>query len=320
VATLVWGVILALGFELARSRRHFDYRSFTKGLLGRGWMAFEVLYVLSAILTIAVVGSASGELSHEMFGTAPIVGTLIAVAAVAFFAFWGSALIERFFSLWSMALYVVYLAMIAMVVPGFGGEIARNAAISTPGAPWLVGGLEYAAYNLAALPAMLFVVRHFESRRDSLIAGFMGGLIAMFPGSLIYTALLAFYPSILEEAIPANFVLSQLGSDGFQLFFQLVLFGTFIETGTGMIHGFNERIAGFLAERGQTLTHWRRLGIAAVLLVVSVWLADRFGLIALIERGYGMITYGYWLLFLAPILGLGFWRVVLGKDNPSTTA
>ncbi|MCB1020297.1 MAG: hypothetical protein KDC27_10230, partial [Acidobacteria bacterium] len=154
VATLIWGVILFLGFEIARRQRHFDYRTFTKGLLGRGWVAFEVLYLLSAILTIAVVGSASGELSHEMFGSAPLLGTLVAVAVVAFLAFWGSGLIERFFSLWSFLLYAVYLAMIAMVVPGFGGEIARNAAISAPDSRWLMSGLEYAAYNLAALPAM----------------------------------------------------------------------------------------------------------------------------------------------------------------------
>jgi uncharacterized membrane protein YkvI len=313
VATLIWGLILSLGFELARSGRLYDYRTFTKSLLGRAWIVFEVLYVSSAILTIAVVGSASGELSAEMFGTAPLLGTLAAVVAVAFFAFWGSALIERFFSFWSMALYAVYLIMIAMVVPTFGGDIARNAAVSEPGARWLLGGLEYAAYNLAALPAILFVARHLESRRDSMIAGFMAGLIAMFPGMLIYTALLAFYPAILEQSIPANFVLGQLGSPGFQLFFQLVLFGTFIETGTGMIHGFNERVSGFLEERGQKLTHWRRLGIAAVLLVVSVWLADSFGLIALIERGYGLITYGYWLIFLLPILVVGFWRIVLNR-------
>lgn len=305
VATLIWGAILALGFELARSGRWFDYRTFTKGLLGRAWVAFEVLYVASAVLTIAVVGSASGELSAEMFGSAPLIGTLVAVAAVAFFAFWGSALIERFFSVWSIALYVVYLVMIARVAPQFGGAILRNAGVTEPGAPWLLGGLEYAAYNLAALPAILFVARHLESKRDSVIAGFAAGLIAMFPGALIYTALLAFYPAILEESIPANFVLDQLGSTGFQLFFQLVLFGTFIETGTGMIHGFNERVAGLLEERGQTLTHWRRLGIAAILLVASVWLADSFGLIALIERGYGWITYGYWLIFLAPILIVG---------------
>ena len=313
VATLVWGVILALGFELARSGGLFDYRTFTKSILGRAWIAFEVLYVASAILTVAVVGSASGELSAQIFGSAPLVGTLVAVAAVAFFAFWGSALIERFFSLWSILLYVVYLVMIALVVPGFGGEIASNAAVSTPGSKWLVGGLEYAAYNLAALPAILFVARHFESRREAVAAGFIAGFIAMFPGALIYTALLAFYPAILNESIPANFVLGQLGSPGFQLFFQLVLFGTFIETGAGMIHGFNERVAGFLAERGQTLTHWTRLSVAAVILVVSVWLADAFGLIALIEQGYGWITYGYWLLFLAPILALGFWRVVLNR-------
>jgi len=313
VATLVWGVILALGFELARSGGLFDYRTFTKSILGRAWIAFEVLYVASAILTVAVVGSASGELSAQIFGSAPLIGTLVAVAAVAFFAFWGSALIERFFSLWSILLYVVYLVMIALVVPGFGGEIASNAAVSTPGSKWLVGGLEYAAYNLAALPAILFVARHFESRREAVAAGFIAGFIAMFPGALIYTALLAFYPAILNESIPANFVLGQLGSPGFQLFFQLVLFGTFIETGAGMIHGFNERVAGFLAERGQTLTHWTRLSVAAVILVVSVWLADAFGLIALIEQGYGWITYGYWLLFLAPILALGFWRVVLNR-------
>jgi uncharacterized membrane protein YkvI len=313
VATLTWGVILALGFELARSGGLYDYRTFTRSLLGRAWIVFEALYVASAILAVAVVGSAAGELSAEMFGSAALLGTIAAVVAVAFFAFWGSAMIERFFSLWSIALYAVYLIMIAMVVPRFGGAIARNAAVSEPGAPWLLGGLEYAAYNLAALPAMLFVARHLETRRDSMIAGFMAGLIAMFPGVLIYTALLAFYPAIVEESIPANFVLAQLGSPGFQLFFQLVLFGTFIETGTGMIHGFNERVAGYLEERGRELTHWRRLGIAAALLVVSVWLADRFGLIALIERGYGLITYGYWLLFLLPILVVGFRRIVLNR-------
>lgn len=305
VATLIWGLILALGFEIARSRKHYDYRTFTKGLLGRAWMGFEALYVASAILTIAVVGSAAGELSAEMFAWTPLLGTLVAVAVVAFFSFWGSAIIEKFFAFWSFALYAVYLIMIAMVVPQFGGDIARNAVVSEPGAPWLLGGLEYAAYNLAALPAILFVARHLETRRDAVIAGFMGGLIAMFPGALIYTALLAFYPDILAQAIPANFVLGQLGSPGFQLFFQLVLFGTFIESGTGMIHGFNERMASFFEERGRAMTHWNRLGIAAVLLVVSVWLADAFGLIALIERGYGLITYGYWLLFLLPILVVG---------------
>ena len=60
ISTVIWGVILALSFELARAGRFFDYRTFLSSLLGRGWVAFEVLYVLQVILTVAVVGSASG--------------------------------------------------------------------------------------------------------------------------------------------------------------------------------------------------------------------------------------------------------------------
>jgi uncharacterized membrane protein YkvI len=70
---------------------------------------------------------------------------------------------------------------------------------------------------------MLFVVRHIQSRRQAVTAGFIAGGIAMFPGMLIYTALLAYYPSIVEESIPANFVLSQLDWPAFQLLFQIIL-------------------------------------------------------------------------------------------------
>src|SRR5690606_16491620 len=33
-AMLIWGLILALGFELARVGRNYDYRTFSKALLG----------------------------------------------------------------------------------------------------------------------------------------------------------------------------------------------------------------------------------------------------------------------------------------------
>lgn len=133
----------------------------------------------------------------------------------------------------------------------------------------------------------------------------------MFPGILIYTALLAYYPAIVDHPLPANSVLDGLGQPAFQLAFQLILFGTFIETGSGMIHGFNERVAGYLAEQGRAMSHWNRLAAAGIILFASVWLADRFGLVALISRGYGVITWGYWLLFLAPILVVGFRKIVL---------
>ncbi len=305
VATVIWGVMLALSFELARLGRHYDYRTFLGALLGRGWVAFEVLYILQAILTVAVVGSASGELLHVTLGWPKLAGTLILMALVGLLTYWGSGLIERFFAVWSAGLYAVYLVMIILVWGDSGDTIFRNMTLWTEGSSWLVAGLRYAAYNMAALPAMLFALRHLEHRREAFGAGALAGVIAMFPGALIYTAFLADYPGIAQEAIPANFVLTGLGMPWFQTFFQIILFGTFIETGTGMIHGFNERISGVMKERGHTMSRWHRLGVAAGLLVVAIWMADRFGLVKLISDGYGLTTYAFWLLFLLPILVVG---------------
>jgi uncharacterized membrane protein YkvI len=314
VAMLIWGIILALGFELARVGRNYDYRTFSKALLGRAWIAVDVLAILSMILTVAVVGSASGELLHEMSGAAPIIGTLLAVSITVLLVFWGSALIERVFSLWSFLLYGFYLLMIVLVLRTESAEIIRNAAVWDPGAQWLLGGVRYAGYNLAGLSVMLFVVRHIQTRRQAVTAGFLAGAIAMLPGMMIYTALLAYYPSIVDESIPANFVLGQLDWPAFQLLFQIILFGTFIETGTGTIHGFNERLAGAWRERGREMTRWQRLSVGAAVLVTAVWLADRFGLIALIADGYGLITWGFWLFLLLPVLFFGIRALVRDSE------
>jgi len=313
VATVVWGVILALGFELARLGKHYDYRTYLNALLGRGWMAFEVLYVLSVILTAAVVGSASGELLNVTIGWPRIAGTLILIGLVALFTFFGSNLIEKFFSVWSLGLYIVYFIVIVLVLRESGDVIADNMTVWKEGSGWLLGGLKYGAYNLAALPAMLFALRHLEHRREAFGAGMLAGVIAMFPGVLIYTAMLASYPAITEEAIPANSILTGVGMPWFQTLFQIVLFGTFIETGTGMIHGFNERIAAVMKEHNRTMSRWQRLSVAAAFLVVAIWLADRFGLIKLISDGYGLITYGYWALFLLPILVVGTRRIFTAR-------
>src|SRR3546814_10511304 len=46
LATLIWSVVAALTFALARKMRAYDYRSFFEGLLGPAWIAFEVAYLI----------------------------------------------------------------------------------------------------------------------------------------------------------------------------------------------------------------------------------------------------------------------------------
>ena len=52
-----------------------------------------------------------------------------------------------------------------------------------------------------------------------------------------------------------------------------------------------------------------RIGLAAGILLISIFLADKIGLIDLIAKGYGALTWGYWLVFLIPLLTIGVIKI-----------
>ncbi len=312
VATIIWSLVMGIGFELARKERLYDYRSMLKYLLGRAWWLFEIVFVSTMVLVIAVVGAAMGELLHEMLDCPKYVGILLLFGMVSALVYQGSGLIEKVFSFWSLLLYATYLTIIVWSFSRFGDQIVDQWQVLPTGGGWLVGGFQYAAYNVAVLPAILFVTRHFETRQEALLAGAFSGILAMFPALLIYTAMLSFYPAILSEALPANFLIAQLDSPAFLLFFQIVLMGTFIETGTGLIHGFNERVASVYHENGRQMPRLLRLGIGMAIMLFAVVIASSLGLISLIANGYGYITWLFWIVFLLPLLILGPIRIFGG--------
>jgi hypothetical protein len=57
------------------------------------------------------------------------------------------------------------------------------------------------------------------------------------------------------------------------------------------VHAINERVAvAWRARSGKALPVRGRFGIAAALLVGSIFIADRFGLVALIANGYRALS------------------------------
>ena len=118
---------------------------------------------------------------------------------------------------------------------------------------------------------------------------------------------------MLDDAVPAATVLEALGSPAFRIVFQVVLLGTLVETGTGLIHALNERVAHAVEERGRPFPAWGRSAVAVALLALGAGLSS-FGLVALIARGYGLMTWVFLLAFVIPVLTLGTWRIVRGQE------
>ncbi|UCC71530.1 MAG: hypothetical protein JSV86_14210 [Gemmatimonadota bacterium] len=313
VSMVIWSAVCAASYEFARVFKSYDYRSFFTHLLGRGWFLYEVGYFVLLAIILAVIAAAAGSILQETFALPYAVGVLGIMAAVGFLVFRGSSTIAQVLAFWSFVLYGVYLTLSVWSFLEFGPEIRSAFAGGPARAGWLVGGIRYAAYNLAIVPAVFFALRDVETRREAVSAGLLTGPIGIIPALLFFIAMCAHYPAIVERPVPANYLLEALGSPALQLAYQIVLFGTLIETGTGLIHAVNERIAGVYRERGRVMPNVLRPLTGVGLLVVGSALAS-FGLIELIAKGYGTLTWLFLVVFVIPILT---WGVYLIRSKPT---
>ncbi len=307
-STILASLTCMAAFEFARRFRVYDYRTFFQQLLGPGWVTYEIGYLAAVLLILAVIGSAAGTFLVETFGVPYATGVIGLFLAVGFLVFKGTDTIERFLAGWSFLLYGMYAALFVWSISLFGDAIAATMREGDVRPGWVLSGLRYGALQVSLVPAILFSTRHIRKRKEALWAGAMAGPIAIIPGVFFFFAMVGQYPAVLDRAVPANYVLELLGSRPFQIAFQVVLFGTLIETGAGLIHAFNERIAGVFEARDTRMPMWARPAIAVVLLIAGA-LISRFGLVELIAKGYGALTWFFMAIVVVPLLTVGVLKI-----------
>lgn len=312
----LWSLLCALAFEVARRARAYDYRSFAEELLGPFQWIYEVLYLAAMLVVVSVVAAAGGEIVSRSLGLPYLAGVLAIAAAVGWLTYRGTGAVERFLSFWSLALYAVYLALLAAAFQAFGPGISEAVRSGTVGAGWIRGGAEYMAYNIGTLPAVLFCARHLTSRRDAALAGAAAGFIGIFPAILFFVAISGFSVEVLNEAVPSVYLLERIGSPLLSVAFQVILFGTLVETATSLIHAVNERLARTLEEGRRSLPSGFRPAVSTVALLLAVLLAQA-GLGSLIAVGYRILTYGFWVVFVLPLLCVGLPRLLRARGGAS---
>ncbi|QNA86474.1 hypothetical protein G4G27_22685 [Sphingomonas sp. So64.6b] len=317
LAMLIWSVVAAATFLFARMTGARDYRSFFEALLGRGWAVFEIAYILFIVLILAVFGAAAGAIAQAALGLPPIIGTLALMAGIATFAGYGNTAVEQLFKYVSFLLYGVYALFLVLALSGFGERIATGFALPAVSDGWALGGITYAGYNIIGAVVILPVLRHMTSDRDAIVAGLIAGPLAMIPAIIFFVCMIAFYPQIGAEVLPSDYLLTQLGNPIFHLLFQLMIFAALLESGTGAVHAVNERVAkAWHIRRGAVLGNGWRLTIAIALLVMCMLLADRFGLVTLIAKGYRALAYIFLAVYVLPLMTLGVFRL-WRRGNPA---
>jgi uncharacterized membrane protein YkvI len=87
------------------------------------------------------------------------------------------------------------------------------------------------------------------------------------------------------------------------------------------VHAVNARVDhALVSRRGRGLNRRARLGLAGALLIFSIFMATRFGLVKLIAKGYRALAYVFLAIYVLPLLTLGAARLIRGHRGEDPTA
>lgn len=300
-----------LTFEACRQWNVYDYKSLLKKLIGKGWVAYEISYLLLGILIIAVMASAAGEILNNTLGFNVWVGIILIILLVGFLNYMGENFIARMKTIGTIALFGAYTLFGIAVFTSRSDQIAtvfsqwNTSFTPEPAGIWILiwTGITYVGYNLAVYPATFFTVKHLQSKKESISAGIISGLLMTIPWFLTYVAIMAYYPSeaVLGASVPWLKMLEPFGSS-FVIVFGIVVGWTLVETATGIIHAFIGRIDVEIFQKGkQHLSGTRKALISLVALVAAMLLAQ-IGIIDLIAKGYSYMAYAMILFYGVPLL------------------
>ena len=307
LSMVCWSVICAATFVFARATRSYEYGAFFRTLLGPAWFLFDGAYACLVVIMLSVFGAAAGAIGAVVFGWPEIIGTLALVAGIAAVAAFGNEAVERLFKYVTYFLYTVYVIFVVLALMKTSDRVVANFAGAQPTAGWAIGGLTYAGYNVVGAVVILPVLRHLTSRRDAVVAGLLAGPLGMLPAVLFYICMIAYYPAIGAATLPSDYMLARLNAPVFHVVFQMMILAALLESGTGAVHAVNQRIAGVLGTHGRTLPPAARLGLSTGILVLSIFVANRFGLVALIARGYRTLAYLFIAVYVLPLFALTLW-------------
>jgi len=317
LAMVIWSGLCALTFLFAFRFGTLDYQSFFHALLGRGDVLFELLYFAFLILVLATFGAAAGELGRALFGLPPLVGTLSLIGLILIVVSQGQGATEALFKYVSILLYGAYAIFLALTLASFGSRILPGLGEAPTGSAWMLGGVTYASYNVIGAVLVLPVLRHLQSERDAVVAGLLAGPLAMIPAILFFVCLTPFYPAIVAEPLPSDYVLRALGSPLFHILFQFMVFFALLECSVGFVQAFVARLDQYNMRRGRATPRYARLAVPAAATFGSVFIATSIGLVELIAHGYRLVAYAILLVFILPLLTIGLVRLRAATATPS---
>jgi uncharacterized membrane protein YkvI len=119
--------------------------------------------------------------------------------------------------------------------------------------------------------------------------------------------MMGYHREIADQALPSAFLLAKLQAPWFEWAFQIAVMLTLVDTGVALLHAINERVANAWEERRKPMPRSLRPALAIGVMLVAVYAATAVGLIDLIAKGYGTLTWYFLAIYVLPLMTWGLW-------------
>ena len=304
-AFLVFALVLSLTFEIGRIFKAYDYRSFFRVLIGKYWFVYELVAMVMLLLTFAVLIAAATTVLAQRFDLSSWIAVILIFGSIAILEFYGRDLVTRVLTLWSVVLYAVFIVFVYQVFNAIPDDHNFRVVGEQTDSVWWLSGFKYALYNMMVIPIILFVSLRFENRQQAVGAGVIAALVAVAPAALLHLAFCASGTDVVNADVPVYAIMNAYTMPALSVAFAIMLVGTLIETGAGLIQGINERLDNQCIETGHApLSKLGHTGVALAFLGIALCVSS-FGMIGLIAKGYGAMAWAFFMIYFLPLLSVG---------------
>lgn len=322
-----FSVVSMVSYELSRIGRAYDYKRWIRLLIGPLWPLFDVAVVVSMLLTIAVISAAAGSILQQTLRLPSAFGLGIVFVLVGFLAWKGAAFIEVFKTVGSVGLYLAYAVFAALVLSSSSVDVPVDTTAPVYlTSEVLVSAVQYVGYNLGVIPPVLFCLYRQMNRTETAVSGLLTGVSITAPLALTFLCLMRFWPDtkVIDAEVPWLQMLQSAAGQSAGVWisvYGLVVGWTLMETTVGSIHAVVDRIESNLNDlpriwrpRAEKFEPWQRAALSIIVLIIA-GLMTPLGIKALVEKGYGALSWAFLLLLAFPLLTVGVFRVLRARKN-----
>ena len=141
-------VLLLLSFELARLYKSYDYVSFFKVLLRRGWFLYEIVILVGLVIALSITTTVGGTVLEDHFGFDAWIGSLMILGLVVVLNYYGRTIVEESMMVSVTALFLVLAVLIVQLVSGYSDQVTEAFATHEYEGGAVYKGLMYSAPTL----------------------------------------------------------------------------------------------------------------------------------------------------------------------------